>query len=408
MPRSFPFRAFSGLAIFLVIGIGGFFLTRLAQGAFAEDYRFTVVLGETGQGLVDGSDVAARGVLIGQVGSIELNEDLQAEVELVLEPQYRIPQNAQFAVVGKTLFGEKQIEVRFDEDLDDVVAFIPDDGMVSDPESFIEVQDVLADLDGLLGAIDPTDLATVVNDGLGAFVGQEDSIARAIDQGARATDVFARSLDDQIPTIRDLSLVAEALGPVGDEFNRLGSNIDSGALDTITVNQQRLRVLLTELNRFSDQLDVVLELTRPDLDRLIIQGDNVTRVLFAYRPELADLFEGLNDYSDTIGNGGLTDPGFAGPGAGFQIILSNPFTQELCAGIPPELGAVLPLCGGDGAGPLGPGELLPASAAAPGSLPVFRIPDVISGRPEAPSEAGIETIFDAVLADMGLLRGGAQ
>ncbi|WP_341251016.1 MlaD family protein [Euzebya pacifica] len=403
MGRSTAVRAFLGLLIIVGVGTVGWFGTRAAQGAFAEDYRFTVVMGETGQGLVNGSDVVARGVLIGKVGAIELTEDLQAEVELVLEPEYRIPEDAQFAIVGKTLFGEKQLEVRFDGPRELAAAFIPDEGRVTDVNAVVEVQDVLQDLDGLLGAIDPEDLAVVVNDGLGAFVGQEDSIARAIDQGARATNVLSRSLDDQVPTLRDLSLVAEALGPVGDEFNRIASTIDGGALDTLTANQDRLRFLLAELNAFSDQLDIVLELTRGDLDRLMVEGDNVTRVLFAYRPELADMVEGLNDYTDIIGNGGQTDPGWSGFAAGFQIILQEPVSAELCAGVPPELAAVLPICSGT-APPADGGD-----GSAPPSLPVLDIPDVVVAAPQAPvGDGAITDVFTQVLGDLDLLLGGGQ
>lgn len=410
MGRSSGARALIGLLILAGVGAAGYFGTRLAQGAFAEDYRFEVVVGESGQGLVEGSDVAFRGVLIGKVGQIQLNDDLQAQVELILEPQYAIPADARFEIVGKTLFGEKQLEIRYDGDPQLASAHIPDGDLVDDPARLVEVQDVLEHLDDLLGAINPDDLAVVVDDGLGAFVGQEDSIGRAIDQGARATDVFSRSLDDQVPALRDLSLVAEALGPVGDEFNRLGSLIDSGALDTITVNQARLQVLLAELNRFSDQLDIVLELTRADLDRLIIEGDNVTRVLFAYRPELAEVVEGIQEYSDVLGNGGQTHPSYSGFAAGFQIILDNPLTPDLvCGALPPESAQLLPACeallglvpesfGGGGA-PEIPIPDPPALATVPAQIPAA---------PQTGGDGGVERIIEQVLGDLGGALGGAR
>lgn len=403
MGRSTAGRAFIGLLIIVGVGAAGWFGTRAAQGAFAEDYRFTVEVGRTGQGLVSGSDVAARGVLIGKVGDISLNDELRAEVELILEPEYQIPSDARFAIVGKTLFGEKQLEVLYPGDFDTAPNYIAYGDTIR-PESgqIVEVQDVLEDLDNLFGAIDPIDLATVVNDGVGAFVGQENNIGRAIDQGARATGVFAGTLDDAVPALSDLSLVAESLGPVGDEFNRLGSGIDGGALDTLTVNQQRLRILLTELNRFSDQLDIVLELTRPDLDKLMLEGDNVTRMLFAYRPELGDLVEGIDDYSDTIGNGGLSDPGFSGLAAAFQIILENPVTHEVCAGLPPEIGGALPLCAeGAEAAAAAPTPALPAAS-------VVEVPVLVDTAPELPLRGDLTDVFGQVLGDLGLLRGGAQ
>jgi virulence factor Mce-like protein len=392
-------RALIGLVATIAIGVTGFFATRAAQGAFTPDYRVSVVVGETGQGIISGSDVVARGVIVGRVGAIELTEDLQAVIELILENRYTIPDTATFAVTGKTLLGEKQVEILFDGPFGAPDA-LAQGAVVDDPDRVIELQDVLQDLDGLIGAIDPEDLAVVVNDGLGAFVGQGDAIGRAIDQGARATDVFSRSLDDQTPALRDLSLVAEQLGTVGGEFNRLGTVIDGGALDTLVDNQQRLRVLLDELDGFADKLDIVLRLTRPDLDRLIVEGDNVTRMLFAYRPELAEVLVGIGDYSDTIGNGGLSDPGFSGLGAGFQIIIDEGI-GDLCAELPNDLALLLPGCSGEGGTPLPvPGvPQIPLVPVIPDVLVDLPVPGLAS--PETPGRVGIEGVLD------GLLSGGA-
>ncbi|MGI9017950.1 MAG: MCE family protein [Euzebya sp.] len=405
MRPSFLRRAVIGLLTTVLIGTVGYFGTRFVQGAYADDYRIFVTIGETGQGVIPGSDVTARGVIVGEVGTIELNDDLQAVIELILEPQYTIPSDSIFAVTGKTLLGEKQVEIRFDGPFDQSDS-IARGGMIDDPDQVVELQDVLQDLDELFGAINPDDLAVVINDGLGAFVGQEDNIGRAIDQGARATDVFSRSLDDQIPTLRDLSLVAEALGPRGDEFNRLGSTIDGGALRTITDNQDRLRVFLASLNAFSDELDLVLELTRPDLDRLIIQGDNVTRMLFTYRPELAELLVGINDYTDTIGNGGLTDPGFAGFGAGFQIILDDPF-GEFCGELPGELAPLIPACADSAPAEPQPGPEEPGVPEIPVPIGVLQVPTVIDAAPEAPVRLGLEAVLEGILSgEGGLLLDG--
>jgi phospholipid/cholesterol/gamma-HCH transport system substrate-binding protein len=410
-------RALLGLLIAAVVGVLGYGGTRLAQGAFEDDYRISVVLGETGQGIVPGSDVVARGVIVGEVGRISLDEDLQAVVELILDNRYTVPEDSTFAVTGKTLLGEKQIEIVFEGPFDAERA-LAEQTVVDDPDRVVELQDVLQSLDELFAAVDPEDLAVVVDDGLGTFVGQEDAIARAVDQGARATNVFSRSLDDQILSLRDLSLVAEALGPAGEEFNRLGQVIDGGALDTLTANQDRLRVLLASLDRFSDQLDVTLELTRPDLDRLIVEGDNVTRLLFTYRPEVGELLRGIADYTELIGTGGLTDPGFTGFGAGFQIIIDpegdgeggNPF----CGEAPPELTAAIPICAGQqgstgepgaapagdggGAGPDGGG-----GAPAPAPVPLIPDPQVLltfpgtaSGAPET-GRSGLEAVLDGLL-----------
>ena len=396
MSRSYAGRSVVGLVVLIAIAVVGWFGTRFAQGAFDETYRVHITIGESGQGVISGSDEVARGVIVGEVGEISLDDQRRAVVELVLEPRYTVPSDAVFAVTGKTLLGEKQVEILFDGPFDAPDA-LADGGVVDDPSRVVELQDVLSELDGLLGAIDPADLAVLVDDGLGSFDGQGAAIGRAVDQGARATDVFARSLDDQVPSLRDLSLVAEALGPVGDELNRLGSVIDGGALGTVTDNQVRLRGLLGSLSAFGDQLDVVLSLTRPDLDRLIVQGDNVTRLFFTYRPELADFIEGLDGYANLFAEIGVEHPGWTGPAVPFQIQIDpggggeDPAAQ-FCAEVPPELAEVLPVCSGQPA-PDGGGD-----GPAPPPLPVVEVPVLTSTSPATTESGGLERILDGLMA----------
>uniref|UniRef100_UPI0035171682 MlaD family protein n=1 Tax=Euzebya sp. TaxID=1971409 RepID=UPI0035171682 len=172
----FALKALIGLVVTAVIAVAGFLGTRFAQGAFDEQYRIWVTLGETGQGVISGSDVVLRGVIVGEVGEIRLDDELRAVIELVLEPDLQVPEDATIAVTGKTLLGEKQIEIRPDGPLAEG-PFIADGGSIDDPDQVVELQDVLSELDEVLGAIDPTDLAVLVDDGLGAFVGQDAQIA---------------------------------------------------------------------------------------------------------------------------------------------------------------------------------------------------------------------------------------
>jgi phospholipid/cholesterol/gamma-HCH transport system substrate-binding protein len=369
------------LVLLLAVGYVG---TQWALGAFDDDYRVSVVLGELGQGVVEGTDVKIRGVLVGSVGSIELTDDLQAVVELVLEPDVQIPERATFAATGKTLLGEKQIEVMFEGSAADG-PFLADGSMVTDSTRVVELQDVLGSLAELFEAIDVDDVATLINDGIGAFDGQEALIAGSIDEGRRATEVFSRSLGDQEAGIRDLSLVAEALGEVGPEFNRLGGELNAG-LSTISDNQVPLRGLLDDLTRFSRVLNATFVVDRARLDRLIIEGDSVTRMLFAYRPELGEFVSGLADYTALFNAEGFTAPGVPGNAARFVQIIPA-FDEEICRNLPPELTDPLPVCGGDG------------------RLPVEQLPQLPIDLPVLPNEAEVDEEDADVLLELPLPRG---
>lgn len=335
-------RAVAGALCLVLTGAVAYLGGQWALGEFDAHTTVEVALGELGQGIVVGSDVKIRGVPVGEVADIRLGEDLGAVAELELDPEIAVPERAVYAVTAKTLLGEKQVDIEFDGAWDEG-PFLADGALVDDPERVVEFQDVLASLSELLDAVDPDDLAVLVRDGLGAFDGQGEAIARAIDQGARGTGTLARSLDDQTAGLRDLGLVAETLGQQGATFNRTATELIDG-LPTISDNQQPGRELLDELSRFSSVLDATLTVDRASLDRLLIEGDSVTRMLFAYRPEVGELVTGLADYGSHFAQEGFTSPGHTGEAARFIAFVDF----GLAAACEEEgLAELLPACGGD-------------------------------------------------------------
>lgn len=337
-------RALAGALVTVLVLNVGYLGGRFALGFFEPSYPINVVLGELGQNITSGSEVKVRGVVVGNVGAIRLDDDLQAVAELVMEPRYKIPERSGFAVTGKTLLGEKQIEVVFDGSFHEG-PFLDPGAVVRNADPVVEFQDVLAELDRLFRAIPPDDLAVVINDGLGAFDGQGAEIARSIDQGSRATDVAVRVLDDQIPATRDLSLVAQALSDKGDEFNALAEESLRG-LPTISDNQQGLRDALAALEYFAEVVDVTLEVTREDFDRLVINGDSVTRMLHAYRPEVGETIAGLNNYTAQYRDTGYQHETIQGQAAPFQLLFDFGIQPAICPELPKEIRRNLPLCTG--------------------------------------------------------------
>lgn len=376
-------------ALCAVLFAGVVFLgTQWALGTFDDRYEIDVVVGELGQGITARSDVRVRDVLVGEVSGVRLNDDQQAVVTLSLDPEHQIPERARYQVNARTLLGEKQVEVVFDGSADEG-PFLADGATIDDADRVVELQDVLADLAELFAAVDPEDLAVVVNDGLGAFDGQGPAIGRAVDQGARAAGTFRRSLDDQIAAQRDLSLVAERLGPEGANFNRMARELVRG-LPTISDNRQELVTLLHELQGFSRVVNATLTVDRPNLDRLIVSGDSVTRMLFAYSTQLGELMTGLVQYTE-LWPPGFRDAGVDGQAARFQALIDvdDIIQAEFCEEAPPELAEALPLCqdivNETLSGVPGPAAPQPGSGRALLDLPA----PPAATRPDVPERAGL-------------------
>jgi virulence factor Mce-like protein len=368
-----------------------------------DHYTVSVVLGQTGQGVIQGSDVKIRGVRVGEIGRLTLTDDLQAVAELVLDGKQEIPERATFAVTGKTLLGEKQIEIVFDGPVEDG-PFLASGSTVADDTRVVEFQDVLAQLNKVFTAINPDDLATVIDEGVGAFDGQGPQIAAAIDQGSRAANVGVRVLDDQVASTRDLSLLIEAIAPTGAEFNRMATEFNAG-LPTLADNQARARVLLADLERFSGVLNATFTIDRASIDRMIVQGDSVTRMLFAYSEEVGELMSGLVSYTEKFDAGLQVPGGFTGQAARFQIIADDTFVQSLCTELPDQLTSQLPPCGGTESPPPSAAAAPPTTVAPAPEPPGIELPlPPELTRPEVPGRLGVDSVLynalEGVLTDV--------
>ena len=393
-------RITAGFLSIVMLTTLGYMGTRIAMGALTEHEVFTVALGETGQGLVSGSDVKVRGVVVGQVGAIELTGDLQALAEIKLDPQYQIPERSQFIITNKTLLGEKQVEIRFDGPIDEGPHIAAGD-LIDNPDQVVEFENVLGTLSELAEAINPEDLVTVVDDFFGAFDGQGEAIARSVDEGARAAAVFERSLGDQVANNRDLALVADELSDEGDEFNRLGRATLRG-MPTLTQNQTKLHNLLVELSAFSDELDTTFTLNRRDLDRMIISGDNIVRLLGRYDVELGQLMSGLVSYTEKFG-AGWQSADTTGQAARFEAIIKGDLFHEICL-IPEPIRSNIPECADHGGGG-GGGEEPPLPL--PPLPPLPELPD-LPDPPLPPAESADDLLNPRQPADDGIgaiLRG---
>ena len=396
-------RTTAGLLVVVFLSAVGYGGTRIAMGALEEHKIFTVALGETGQGLITGSDVKVRGVIVGTVGAITLTDNLQAVAEVKLDPRYQIPERSTFVITNKTLLGEKQIEVLFGGAIDQG-PFIAEGQRIDDPDQVVEFENVLGTLSDLAEAIDEDDLVTVVDDFFGAFDGQGPAIARSIDEGARAAAVFQRSLDDQVANNRDLSLVAQELSDEGDTFNRLGRATVQG-LPTLSDNEAEIRELLDELSTFSTQLDATLTINRRDLDRMIIAGDNVIRLLGRYDVEIGQVVSGLVSYTEKFPTG-YQDQGVEGQAARFTALLKEDIFAEICL-LPEPLRSQIPQCAdrdGGGGGGGGGGDDPPIDLPDLPDLPDFPAQSDAASliSPQVEVDHGIGSILERSLQAGGL------
>ena len=319
---------------------------RWAYGGFGDYYYVSVDLPRASQQLQVGSDVRMSGVIVGQVTEIKL-VDRHVRVRLQIDRQYRVPMDASADVDLTTLLGAKFINVKFDSYTG---PFLADGGRITTSHVGPELEDALADGVAVFDAIRPDDLATIITELATGARGHGADVARGIEANMELTRLFAKTLDPQLESLNDLSVVFGALRHTGADLNELADAVNEGVpVYASEAAQRELDAALRALVPFADNLADLLILNRSDWDKLISGGDAVLGTLASSPADLHRLVLGAFQYVQKLGGA----PHYRGNGsadAGFVNFIGGNDPDEtlaqFCGALPPEIRDIVPICGG--------------------------------------------------------------
>ena len=187
------------MIVVLLLGIG--MITWLVSnvigsGLFNDDWTVTADFKSSG-GVFTNQQVTYRGVLVGSVGELSLNDD-GVDVELNIEEQWRgkIPSSVVAKVQSKSAVGEQFVNLT--PRGEGSGALRPGDEIVrADTELPVDFQSLLSALDRVLRDVPPEELANVTStlaDGIG---GRGDDIATILESLGDLSDAFAGSAPAQ-------------------------------------------------------------------------------------------------------------------------------------------------------------------------------------------------------------------
>jgi phospholipid/cholesterol/gamma-HCH transport system substrate-binding protein len=361
----------SGLiALVLMVGtttIG----VKWAFGEFDDGYVLQADFAAAGQGLVEGSDVKVRGLDVGHVQSIELRNG-RALVTMFINDGHDIPRDTStFTIRPKTLFGEKFVDVilgpdegtgPFFGDGDEVPRFFDEDDEI--PEEALrdsegralrsaggfELERVLADAFPILEAIDPDDVAVILDELARGGAGMGETINRAIVNGEQVLDVQANRDAETRQFLEDL---ADLSGELADRAPDLiaGAEDLNVALPVLIENPEALNALLIELERTSGEIADLLEANTEFIDSVYTDGQAVLDVLFGRRDQVVPLVVGIREYVRVVASAARIPVGdgtvmaavkglIGAEGCGF-VVCNDPPQGE--PGVPPPPLPGLPL-----------------------------------------------------------------
>lgn len=276
----------------------------------SDSYPVEVVLGDAGSGLVPGSDVKSRGVRIGEVESLAF-EDGEATGVLRLDGDVQLPapDSLTVLVTAKTLLGEKQVEIQFpDERFGDEPFLQAGDTVVAAREP-TELNEVLAELEPFLDAIDPEELATII-DAFAEQEGNEAVFAENLELTSELTQFGARTSDQALDNLEDLADIAAALRPTLDgDFDRIRAALPESTR-ILREQPEEIDTALLALSDFSVQFAELLEVEEDRINQFLVTGDPVGEMLVRNRSEISSLLEGISIYTSLLGGAsGLLDDG---------------------------------------------------------------------------------------------------
>jgi phospholipid/cholesterol/gamma-HCH transport system substrate-binding protein len=365
VPSERTVRVMTGL-VAIVFGAGAVtFGVKVAGGALRPVYHLHATFSAAGQGLARDSDVKVHGVNIGRVTKVALARG-RAEVTMEIRRGERIPVDARATIRPKTLFGEKFVDI--DPGPREVSGpFLPAGGRITRTLAGFELERVLADAYPILQAVDPAELAVILDTLAEGARGTGPAVNRQIANFAAAARVAAAHDADTRRFLEDLAAIAEELDRRAADAGALARDLDA-ALPALNDRGDRLAELLVQAARLSADAADVLEVHRPLLRKTVTEGGKALELLAGERARIPPLVTGLRQFVQVLGE--ATD---------HPELTANDGTRM--AAIKLIMGG--PTCGrtSDGCGTAGPAGA-PAPQAPPAAVPLAAVPP---GVPRAPS-----------------------
>ncbi|HEX4190024.1 MAG TPA: MCE family protein [Marmoricola sp.] len=263
--------------------------------AFANPAVVTLEVDRAGSQLSNGADVKVDGIVVGRVSAISANPDGSgATLRLALDrgQLHLIPANVTAAVLPKTVFGEKYVDLRLPAT--PVAARIAAGDVIARDRSSvaIETSTVLNNLEPLLTAVRPEELSatlTAIATGLrgqGTQLGDLLSEANTYTRGVR-------------PTVDEFLADSKLLSDVGDEYTEVSAPLLrtlqhlTVTSRTLSAKQKQLAALLSGTNAFAYQTGELVQAVGGTAVEVVRVSQPILELLRKYSPELACTLRGV-------------------------------------------------------------------------------------------------------------------
>jgi virulence factor Mce-like protein len=295
-------RVLISLVVLALLVTGTVTLIKNSNGDYAGDYRLAGDFAKAGEGLPPGSEVVFRGVQIGRVSTISLEND-KAYVTVLIDPTFKVPTDTTATIQPINLFGAEEISLTTPDHNSDAGPYLSANGNFAHSDNTDELGDLFAAAVPLLNKINTTNLSTVLSELAQASQGEGPKIAKSIDTGTQLAGLLNTTLNAQLVALASFANFTQAVAPDAGSLNTVNADVNQ-ALPTFNAEEADYQKFLNDLVPFANDLSSLLATYRPDIDTILTAGANVSRVLLAQQNELGQVVQGAYTYFHTIAVGG--------------------------------------------------------------------------------------------------------
>lgn len=267
---------------------------RIGTGALDDVYQLTATFDTSTQGLDDMSDVKARGVNVGTVEGVDLDERGRAVVTLRMRDGVKIADTTVASIEPLSIFGPKFVRLELGEHELDGPYLEPGDA-IAETIAPLEFTEILGDTTRLLSAVDTDDLITIVQSLSDGLAGLGPEIGRTLDNSVALTELVEQNLPQTEQLLRDLAAVADTLSARGDELVSISDDLHT-VLPDLTARSDQVTELLHGLSQVSSDVSDLLEGHAPALTDVLVGLESVSTTINGQRAQLPEFLSLLDTF----------------------------------------------------------------------------------------------------------------
>lgn len=273
-----------GLIALFAVALFLTFIFMRSTGSLGGPLQVSADLRDAGGSLADGADVKVRGVIVGKVTGIGVgpNGGVRVDMAIPKEELAMVPSNVVARILPATVFGTSFVDLTTGEDPAGPAlragAVIPADAT----QGTLELQQALDDIDALVKAVGPAELASAIGSVAQALDGRGLQLGETIEQA----NAYLAKLNPRMPLVReDVRKLAENLELARDVAPDLiqATNDALVAARTIVTEKAAIATLITGGTALTAQADTFLRANKTDLIRFIDNSARLLNVVYANR-----------------------------------------------------------------------------------------------------------------------------